>query len=607
MADELLNVRLSLLQAAKTAEGPQLGDLVSSKIAGLISVERDCLTILGSLARARGDLSGAITALTRVQHLTRADANDHSTEFAEVLWLQGQHGLALEQLKRLLKTRNYLKPSKPQEFWLRANVLSLLVCFHVCMSTTYNGSNNNVSLQGQWTAEAKQATEIEIREDYFKPSQTAIYHAQKAMTPQQLAGVTLRYAQFADQQFQVMSQSEQIRKLKIHHARLSKDQEDSVAYYHRKGKDDHALMDNIRTIKQECLRNADQLQRHETDRLEFLCAALSMYAKVISSTDTHNNLVLRFCAIWLATESDDNTNLHIARSLKDIPSHKFVDLAYQLTARLQPNVEGSSRFHKNLYTLVTRICAEHPFHMAYQVLTLAAPMATKTSRRLSTNIGPRETAAYTLLTQVRTGSNRSAEIDQLERYTKVAISWAKEDNGKKGEDGRYVAAKSSAILTLKDMIIPVSTADLPVDPTMAYKGIPRLLGYETKYSIAGGIHHPKIMVCRSSDGRVHRELVRRVLAQMFHLLTTFYMKFKAGDDTRQDTIMEQLFKLANDLLDKDAETRRRKLHMRTYNVVTLAEETGIIQFVGQTMSLAEYLIGAHARYVDMGKAHQKSW
>jgi len=127
MADELLNVRLSLLQSAKSAEGPQLGDLLSTKTAGLISIERDCLTVIGSLARARGDLPGAITALTRVQHLTQADANDHSTEFAEVLWLQGQHGLALEQLKRLLRTRNYTKPASPQQFWLRANVLSLLV------------------------------------------------------------------------------------------------------------------------------------------------------------------------------------------------------------------------------------------------------------------------------------------------------------------------------------------------------------------------------------------------------------------------------------------------------------------------------------------------
>jgi ataxia telangiectasia mutated family protein len=59
--------------------------------------------------------------------------------------------------------------------------------------------------------------------------------------------------------------------------------------------------------------------------------------------------------------------------------------------------------------------------------------------------------------------------------------------------------------------------------------------------------------------------------------------------------MQQLFRLANNLLQKDVETRRRKLHMRTYNVVTLAEETGLIQYVGQTVSLADYLLGAHAK------------
>jgi len=59
--------------------------------------------------------------------------------------------------------------------------------------------------------------------------------------------------------------------------------------------------------------------------------------------------------------------------------------------------------------------------------------------------------------------------------------------------------------------------------------------------------------------------------------------------------MQQLFRLANNLLQKDAETRRRKLYMRTYNVVTLAEETGLIQYVGQTVSLADYLLVAHAK------------
>jgi hypothetical protein len=127
MADEILNVRLSLIASAKSLEGPQLGDMQSARTSGLLSIERDCLTAIGVLARNRGDLPGAISALTKVQSLTVADAADHRTEFAEVLWLQGQHSLALGQLKSLLRSRAYAKPLKPEEYWLRANVLSLLV------------------------------------------------------------------------------------------------------------------------------------------------------------------------------------------------------------------------------------------------------------------------------------------------------------------------------------------------------------------------------------------------------------------------------------------------------------------------------------------------
>ena len=361
-------------------------------------------------------------------------------------------------------------------------------------------------MQGEWTAEAKQATEIDIREDYFKPSQTAIYHAEKGISAQQMASVLLRYAQFADQQFQTMSQSEQIKQLKPHHARQMAEYE--ALHHHRvkAARDDPIVYEALRSLKQECQRDKERLSKHESDRLEFLRTALAVYAKIIASTDSHDNLVLRFCALWLATETDNDTNIYIQKALKDIPSHKFVDLAYQLTARLHPAEDGASNFHINLYGLVTRICAEHPFHMAYQVITLAAP-AVRSSRRMSSNVGERERAAHTLLAQVRATTGRSVEIDQLERFARCAIAWAREDNGKRGKDGYYVASKDSAILSLRDMLVPVPTASVPTDPTMVYRNIPRLRAYEPRFSVAGGIHHPKIMTCYGTDGREYRELV----------------------------------------------------------------------------------------------------
>lgn len=60
--------------------------------------------------------------------------------------------------------------------------------------------------------------------------------------------------------------------------------------------------------------------------------------------------------------------------------------------------------------------------------------------------------------------------------------------------------------------------------------------------------------------------------------------------------MQQVFGLVNNLLASDTATRSRKLAIRTYNVVPLTPCVGILEWVPNTMSLADYLSGAHAKY-----------
>ena len=40
------------------------------------------------------------------------------------------------------------------------------------------------------------------------------------------------------------------------------------------------------------------------------------------------------------------------------------------------------------------------------------------------------------------------------------------------------------------------------------------------------------------------------------------------DDLRQDAVMQQVFEMVNNLLQKDSEARKRKLHIRKYKVHT---------------------------------------
>ena len=102
MIEQILSVRLSLIRSAKSHEEWQLGDMLAERGRVLLQLERQCLRQLGDIARQRKNLDAAIRILAEQQSLTASDAADHVGEFAEVLWMQGDHALAIDQLKDTL-------------------------------------------------------------------------------------------------------------------------------------------------------------------------------------------------------------------------------------------------------------------------------------------------------------------------------------------------------------------------------------------------------------------------------------------------------------------------------------------------------------------------
>ena len=66
---------------------------------------------------------------------------------------------------------------------------------------------------------------------------------------------------------------------------------------------------------------------------------------------------------------------------------------------------------------------------------------------------------------------------------------------------------------------------------------------------------------------------------------------------RQDAVMEQVFSLCNVVLRNDKETRRRNLKVRDYKVLPLATQAGVLEFVGNTITLQNWLQDAHHRWI----------
>ena len=58
--------------------------------------------------------------------------------------------------------------------------------------------------------------------------------------------------------------------------------------------------------------------------------------------------------------------------------------------------------------------------------------------------------------------------------------------------------------------------------------------------------------------------------------------------------MEQVFELCNQVLIQDQQTRKRDLRIRSYKVIPLAPQAGLLEFVGNTLPL-HWVTKAHAR------------
>ncbi|CAO4359929.1 unnamed protein product [Caenorhabditis nigoni] len=86
------------------------------------------------------------------------------------------------------------------------------------------------------------------------------------------------------------------------------------------------------------------------------------------------------------------------------------------------------------------------------------------------------------------------------------------------------------------------------------------------FSLADGLSSPIIWEIQGSDGRWYKTVWKK-------------------EDVRQDVLVEQMFDVTNNMLEKRA--------LRTYNVVPLDTECGIIEFCGGSVSLKELLCGTN--------------
>ncbi|XP_051881914.1 serine-protein kinase ATM isoform X5 [Pristis pectinata] len=310
-------------------------------------------------------------------------------------------------------------------------------------------------------------------------------------------------------------------------------------------------------VQRECELDEQAMCALQEDRKQFLCKAVENYINCLQSGEEHDMRIFRLCSLWLENSGVPEVNEMmklIEKTSLDHPHHTlFIILA--LSNANKDDILGKS----DMLRRGKHVKKEMP-HLDQE----------------------RMDAARNIINTIQ--KSKAKMIKDIERLCDALITLANMDASKWKMERKAIEIPATQPITkikdLDEVVIP--TMEIKVDPSGKYENLITVKSFKSQFRLAGGVNLPKIIDCVGSDGKERRQLV------------------KGRDDLRQDAVMQQVFQMCNTLLEKNSETRKRKLTIRTYKVIPLSQRSGILEWCTGTLPIGEYLVnqneGAHKRY-----------
>ncbi|KIW38823.1 uncharacterized protein PV06_08661 [Exophiala oligosperma] len=324
----------------------------------------------------------------------------------------------------------------------------------------------------------------------------------------------------------------------------------------------------------------EEWKRVRSNREELILNCLENYLLSMKASDDYPNDTLRLLALWLNQAESREANKVVGKHLPGVPTIRFAPLVNQLSSRL---LDIKDDFQKNLMDLMFRICSDHPYHSLYQLFAASKSKALKQDE-----VAVSRNHAAIRLSEIVNKKSVSAAIwvalhnscIQFHRVASESLSEKEKRQGSKIQLRKLQSGqKLENVLSEAHTRIAPPTLNIPLRPDHDYSSVPTFVKFDPMISIAGGLSNPKIVTMTASDGQRYKMLLK-----------------SGNDDLRQDAIMEQVFQQVSDLLKDHRATRQRNLDIRTYKVIPLTTNSGIIEFVKDTLPLHDYLLPAHERF-----------
>ncbi|KAL0070158.1 hypothetical protein AAF712_002648 [Marasmius tenuissimus] len=313
------------------------------------------------------------------------------------------------------------------------------------------------------------------------------------------------------------------------------------------------------------------------------------YAKAIKLGSKYvYQTVPRLLTLWLdlgeneriaAQEMYAKINEVVSRAIKDSPMFKWFTAFPQMVSRLE---HSNDKVRPILFKLIESNIKEYP----KQALWLfACVMGSKNSSRkrhgaeilnkVRNNPALAQTPVPGLIKMLESLTDHILILcNHPVKETRQVQTW----NMKKMFSALHYLGTSDLLVPLQESL----TASLP--PTSSSESAhqpfpsdaPTFAGFENDIEVLTSLAKPRKLTLKGSNAQKY----------------TFLAKPK--DDLRKDARLMDLNSIINKLLKGNPESRRRQLHIRTYGVVTLNEECGLIQWVPNTLPIRPILIKIYA-------------
>lgn len=270
--------------------------------------------------------------------------------------------------------------------------------------------------------------------------------------------------------------------------------------------------------------------------------------------------------------------------LKDLPTYQWLTVLSQLVSRICHQNEEIIRIVKHI---ITSVLQEYP----QQALWMMAAVSKST-------VTARRAAAAEIIQAARKGARHSSDNSSIFVQFAGLIDHLINLCFHQGQPKARTVNISTEFSALKRMmplgiILPVQealTVTLPTydasitDPSSFHvfsaANHATISGIADEAEILSSLQRPKKVVFLGSDG-VYRPFL-----------------CKPKDDLRKDARMMEFTAMINRLLSKFPESRRRKLYIRTFAVIPLTEDCGMVEWVPNTRGLRHILQDI---YVTLGK------